>query len=89
MNMFRYLNYGLAAVLTFVGLKMIAEYWLPRWGFEFHFFSERPWASLVVILTLLGISIAASVFAQRRELAPAEGTPINESPTNEPPMDER
>ncbi len=67
MDMFRYLNYGLAAVLTFVGLKMIAEYWLPRWGIDFHFFGDNPWASLLVILTLLGISIAASVFSQRRE----------------------
>ncbi len=67
MNNFRYLNYGLAAVLTFVGFKMIAEYWLPRWGLDFHFFSDNPWASLLVILTLLGLSIGASVIAQRKE----------------------
>ena len=27
MDRFRYLSYGLAAVLAFVGLKMIAEWW--------------------------------------------------------------
>ena len=27
MDMFRYLNYGLAAVLVFVGVKMVAEFW--------------------------------------------------------------
>ena len=33
MDMFRYLNYGLAAVLVFVGVKMVLEFWLgrPRW----------------------------------------------------------
>ena len=67
MDMFRYLNYGLAAVLTFVGVKMIAEYWLPRWGIDFHFFSDYPWASLLVILTLLGIATVASIVAQRSE----------------------
>jgi tellurite resistance protein TerC len=59
MNVFRYLDYGLAAVLVFVGLKMVIE-----------FFTENqliPAASLAVILSLLGISIAASIVARRRE----------------------
>ena len=30
MDSFRYLHYGLAAVLAFVGLKMVAEGWLPH-----------------------------------------------------------
>lgn len=62
MNMFRYLNYGLAAVLVFVGLKMVGEYWQGH-----HLF--RPVVSLLIILGLLAISIAASIIANRREAA--------------------
>ncbi len=32
LDRFRYLHYGLAAVLAFVGLKMVGENWLPRPG---------------------------------------------------------
>ena len=56
MGMFRYLHYGLAAVLIFVGGKMIAEYF---WKVEF--FSDYPWASLAVIVGLLGVAVAASL----------------------------
>jgi tellurite resistance protein TerC len=75
MDMFHYLNYGLAAVLTFVGVKMIAEYWLP----DFQLFHHHPWVSLAVIIVLLGISIIASLIFQRRhaghevELATGKG----------------
>ncbi len=55
---FRYLHYGLAAVLSFVGLSMIADY----------FFVPQPgghliptWAKLLAIAAALGISIAASM----------------------------
>ncbi len=61
-HLFRYLRYGLAAVLVFVGLKMIAEFWT-----ELHFFKDYPWASLVVIVVLLGISIIASLLAPRKQ----------------------
>jgi tellurite resistance protein TerC len=62
MGMFRYLHYGLAAVLVFVGGKMIAEYW-----FEITAFRDAPWISLLVIVGLLGISILASIAAKTRE----------------------
>ena len=65
MDMFRYLHYGLAAVLIFVGAKMLAEFFLNEK--DFHFFKDYPWASLVVIIALLGVSIAASLIAQRRQ----------------------
>ena len=58
MSLFRYLHYGLAAVLTFVGAKMIAEYW-----FELQLFKDSPWISLVVIAGLLGAAIVASLIA--------------------------
>lgn len=79
MDMFRYLRYGLSAILIFVGLKMLVS-WLdqpPAWYVDWvgqpsewvkHWIGDPPaWASLLVVITLLAISIAASVFAARRE----------------------
>jgi tellurite resistance protein TerC len=60
MDHFRHLHYGLAAVLAFVGLKMVAESWLPHEaGVEL----MPTWASLAVIAALLGLAIAASLWA--------------------------
>jgi tellurite resistance protein TerC len=81
MDMFRYLKYGLSAVLVFVGIKMVAEYasHVPAIA---NFISEKIWAgfhveeghhlvppaaSLVIVLSLLGISIVASIIAKKRE----------------------
>ncbi len=74
MDLFRYLNYGLASVLIFVGCKMVAEFVLPTWfgivtpnaegELQVHL---HPAISLGVILTLLGVSIVASLVAKRRE----------------------
>ena len=62
MDMFRYLHYGLASVLGFVGVKMIAEYFLGHG-------ENGPlvpiWLSLVVIAGLLGLAVAASLIADR------------------------
>jgi tellurite resistance protein TerC len=54
LGMFRYLNVGLALVLVFVGLKMLAE----------EFFGPAPilW-SLAVIAGILGVAVVASVVA--------------------------
>jgi tellurite resistance protein TerC len=61
-NIFCYLHYGLAAVLAFVGLKMIGEWAIPHQpGTQL----IPSWISLLVIAALLGISIAASVFSNR------------------------
>jgi tellurite resistance protein TerC len=57
MNMFRYLSYGLAAILIFIGIKMMLhEWWKPE-----------PWHSLLVIVGLLAASIVASIVAARWE----------------------
>jgi tellurite resistance protein TerC len=62
-DLFRYLHYGLAAILAFVGVKMIASFWLKRQGME-----EIPaWVSLAVVAVFLAVSIAASIVAKRRE----------------------
>jgi len=72
-GMFRYLVYGLSAVLAFIGLKMIAEYivpyvmphWMPHEGDHL----IPAWLSLIVVAGLIGVSIAASMIAKRREAA--------------------
>jgi tellurite resistance protein TerC len=57
MSYFKYLKTGLALILTFVGFKMLASY--------LHF--EIPVIiSLVVIVTILFISIIASVFIKKK-----------------------
>jgi tellurite resistance protein TerC len=60
---FRYLHFGVAAVLAFVGFKMLFEYWLEHQGR-----SPLPsWMSLAAIAVLLAVSIAASIVAARRD----------------------
>jgi tellurite resistance protein TerC len=60
---FRYINYGISAVLVFVGVKMIAEYAAKRFGWIAPDQELVPyWASLAVIVGLLAISIAASLW---------------------------
>jgi tellurite resistance protein TerC len=62
-EMFHYLNYGLALVLVFVGLKMV---WLNH-AFDGHF--PITW-SLGIICALLAISIAASLLFPKKAGAP-------------------
>ena len=60
MNMFRYLKVGLAVLLTFIGVKMLAVHWLEQWGFEtIH--------SLIIIFVILAISILASVIIPEKK----------------------
>jgi tellurite resistance protein TerC len=51
----RYLHFGLAAVLAFAAVKMIGERW----------FEIGPIASLLVIVGLLGLTVAASLIFTR------------------------
>lgn len=62
MQMFRYLDYGLSAVLVFVGAKMLLAdlYKIP---------TE---VALGVVAAILAISILASVAVRRRQEAPAD-----------------
>ena len=69
MDLFRFLNYGLSAVLVFVGGKMIAEaahhtQWVAKiggWDAHAQGHLVPPWASLLVIIGLIGTSVAASL----------------------------
>jgi len=55
---FRYLHVGLGVILAFVGLKMlITELW-----------HVPTWISLLTIAIALGVSIGASLLAEKREL---------------------
>jgi tellurite resistance protein TerC len=56
MNLFCYLKYGLAAILTFVGVKMLIA----------HYVHLPVLASLAIIVAILGVSMAASVIVTRR-----------------------
>ncbi len=72
MDLFRYLHFGLAAVLGFIGLKMAGEYVaeLMHWkqaGADL----VSPWTSLGVVAALLAVAIVASIFASRRDAARA------------------
>jgi tellurite resistance protein TerC len=68
MDLFRYLNYGLSAVLVFVGLKMVGEYITHHWmGWDAHGHLIPPPVSLAVVVSLIGASIVASVIAKRRD----------------------
>jgi tellurite resistance protein TerC len=62
MDLFRYLKYGLALILVFLGLKMIAEYVGHRFfGLQGHLVS--PLMSLLIIVVILAAAIAASLKA--------------------------
>lgn len=87
MDLFRYLKYGLSAILIFVGLKMLAEYavhasdtiagWL---GVEHGEHLIAPWVSLAVVLGLLAISIIASLMAKRMEDSKSHNNPAPAAP---------
>ena len=49
----RFLHYGLAAVLAFAAIKMLASRWIEI----------GPVASLLVILGLLALTVSASLYA--------------------------
>ena len=62
MDLFRYLKYGLAAILVFLGLKMIAEYVGHQFfGLQGHLVS--PLMSLLIIVVILAAAIVASLKA--------------------------
>lgn len=67
-DLFRYLVYGLSAVLGFIGLKMIAEYFVPHQEGS-HLI--HPAVSLAVVASLIGLSVVASLVARYREKARA------------------
>ena len=91
MDLFRFLNYGLSAVLVFVGGKMIAEAahhteWVAElggWDAHAQGHLVPPWASLIAIIGLIGTSVAASL------LFPETKSPDAKEQPSAPPADEK
>ena len=70
---FRYLRFGLSAVLVFVGVKMLLA----------DVYKVHPAVSLAIIVGLLGASLIASVIAVRREaVAAPDGAETREGPAD-------
>lgn len=93
MDLFRYLKYGLSAVLVFVGLKMTGDYVMhtslvpDRWRLVEGHHLVPSTVSLAVVFSILGLSIAASLWASRRETrleppAPSPAKPETADPTS-------
>lgn len=57
MEMFRYLHYGLAIILMFVGLKMLSS----------HYVQLPTWVALSVVIGVLAISVAASILNPKKK----------------------
>jgi tellurite resistance protein TerC len=74
MDLFRYLKYGLSAVLVFIGAKMIVDFLVPG--------IIPPWLNFVVVFGLLAASVAASLIIKK----PPDGEPLpaTSSPGHEP-----
>jgi tellurite resistance protein TerC len=86
MDMFRYLQYGLSAILVFVGLKMIGQHWI-----EEKFLNHQPiphWVSLLVIVGILTVAIGASLIAARREGKSLSLDDVEPEPKRIPPPHE-
>lgn len=60
LDKFQYIKYALVLVLLFVGLKMIFHH-------QFMILKEKPWISLVVILSLLTGGVIVSIIANRKK----------------------
>lgn len=75
MSYFTYLKYGLAIILTFIGLKMIGS------AVEVieHFFKQNPWVSLTIVAGILLISVLASLVFKPKSIREAE-SPSEQEP---------
>jgi len=60
-NKFDYLPQGIAIVLIFIGLKMLAEHWINQWVDK----TTQVFISLGFILVCLGTSVVYSIFIDR------------------------
>jgi tellurite resistance protein TerC len=62
MDRFAYLEYGLSAVLVFIGGKMLASHWVH----------VPALVSLAVVVLLLGAAIGVSLWMSRRDVPEGE-----------------
>ncbi len=68
---FRYLNYGLGAILGFVGVKMLLTFSADAFAFPSEDFHFPIFLSLVVIIGILTVTIVASLRADKRDGGPS------------------
>lgn len=80
LDRFEYLHYGLAAVLSFIGLKMVGEY-LGHHYFGLHGRLIDPWLSLGIVGGILLVSLVPTFFVKPRKV-PA-GIPGDSEPAPE------
>jgi tellurite resistance protein TerC len=64
---FDYLQQGIAIVLVFIGVKMLAEHWINQWIDK----QTQVFISLGVIMVCISGSIFYSIFMEKRG-APAD-----------------
>ncbi len=67
-----YLPTGLAFILIFIGIKMLGE----------SYFTITPYQSLIVIISILSISIIASLIHYRKKQLTGKDDPTKENPTD-------
>jgi tellurite resistance protein TerC len=60
-NKFEYLPQGIAIVLIFIGVKMLAEHWINQWVDK----TTQVFISLGFILVCLATSVIYSIFIDR------------------------
>lgn len=65
MRLFRYLDEGLAVILVFIGMKMLVS----------EFYKIPTWVALGFVATVLAITVALSLLAERRERLAAQFDP--------------
>lgn len=66
-NKFDYLPQGIAVVLIFIGVKMLAEHWINQWVDK----NIQVFISLGFILLCLGVSVVYSIFIDRENTGKA------------------
>ncbi len=64
---FRYLHYGLGGILAFVGIKMLITFGAEAFEWPSEDFHFPTFLSLAIIFTILFVTIAASLWADKRD----------------------
>lgn len=92
MDLFRYLHYGLSAILVFIGVKMTVktlaelshESWWPLPHYSWLRWPFPDWVSLLIVLGLLALSIGASLVHAAHEKRRGLRSASEKSPADQP-----
>jgi tellurite resistance protein TerC len=68
---FDYLQQGIAVVLVFIGLKMLGEHWINKWGIDKN---VQVFISLGVIMVCIAGSVFYSIFVDKKKPTDIETT---------------